>query len=125
IWALYTSIATLDDRNHPESWQGADSRFTFTVSPGADGNSSSAIERRKDGVGEAATSTNTTQFSDKTKPVHIAVWTQKERVRVYFNEEKVWDLPKAMSKDAKYNSIVYWLQWPGQNASYFMSNLRL
>jgi outer membrane protein OmpA-like peptidoglycan-associated protein len=53
------------------------------------------------------------------------MWRQKERVRVYFNEEKVWDLPKAMSKDAKYNSIVYWLQGPGQNASYFMSNLRL
>ena len=28
-------------------------------------------------------------------------------------------------QDAKYNSIVYWLQGPGQNASYFMSNLRL
>jgi outer membrane protein OmpA-like peptidoglycan-associated protein len=46
-------------------------------------------------------------------------------VRVYFDEEKEWDLPKVLSKDAKYNSIVYWLQGPGQNASYFMSNLRL
>jgi OmpA-OmpF porin, OOP family len=125
IWALYTSIVTLADRDHPESWQSANSRFTFTISPQADGNGSSAIERRKDGVGEAASSTPTKQFSDKTKPVHIAVWRQKERVRVYFNEEKAWDLPKAMSKDAKYNSIVYWLQGPGQNASYFMSNLRL
>jgi len=44
---------------------------------------------------------------------------------VYFNEEKAWDLPKAMSKDAKYSSVVYWLQGPGQNASYYMSNLRL
>src|SRR6185295_13601244 len=59
-WALYTSIATLADRNHPENWQGADSRFTFTISPSADvGNSGSSIERRKDGVGEAASSTNT------------------------------------------------------------------
>lgn len=46
-------------------------------------------------------------------------------MRVYFNEEKAWDLPKAMSKEARYNSIVYWLQGPGQNASYFISNLRL
>ena len=125
IWALYTSIAMLLDRGHPESWNQATSRFTFTVAPGADGNSTSSIERRKDDVGEAATSTTTKQFSDKTNPVHIAVWRQKERVRVYFNQEKAWDLPKAMSKDAKYGSVVYWLQGPGQNASYFLGNLRL
>jgi len=126
VWALYTSIVTLADHNHPESWQSADSRFTFTIAPQTVvGNSVSSIERTKDGVGEASSTTNTKQFSDKTNPVHIAVWRQKERVRVYFNEEKVWDLPRAMSKDAKYNSIVYWLQGPGQNANYFMSNLRL
>src|SRR4030095_6459875 len=124
IWAIYTSIATLADRNHPESWQSADSRFTFTVAPQADG-SSSTIERRKNSVGEASTSTNTKKFTDKTKPVHVAVWRQKERARVYFDEEKAWDLPKAMAKDAKYNSIVYWLQGSGEGASYYISNLRL
>jgi outer membrane protein OmpA-like peptidoglycan-associated protein len=124
IWAIYTSVATLADRNHPESWQSADSRFTFTVAPQADG-SSSTIERRKNSVGEASTSTNTKKFTDKTKPVHVAVWRQKERARVYFDEEKAWDLPKAMAKDAKYNSIVYWLQGSGEGASYYISNLRL
>jgi len=124
-WAMYTSITTLADRNHPESWQSADSRFTFTVAPGADGNSVSNIERRKDGVGEASSTTNVKKFGDKTKPVHIAVWRQKERVRVYFDETKVWDLPKAMSKDAKYNSVVYWLQGTGEDANYYLSNLRL
>ena len=43
-------------------------------------------------------------FADKTKPVHVAVWRQKERIRVYFNEEKAWDLPKAMSPMQNYNS---------------------
>src|SRR5436190_3926880 len=33
IWALYTSVAMLLDRDHPESWNQAPSRFTFTVSP--------------------------------------------------------------------------------------------
>ena len=125
VWALYTSITMLTDRNHPENWQSANSRFTFTVAPQADGNCASLIERRKDGVGEANATTNTKQFSDKTEPVHIAIWRQKERVRIYLNEEKTWDLPKSMAKDAKYNSIVYWLQGPGQDASYFIGNLRL
>ncbi len=125
VWALYTSIAALTDRSHPETWQSEESRFTFTISPQADGNGSSTIEGRKEGSGLSSNSTPTKQFSDKTKPVHIAVWRQKERVRVYFNQEKAWDLPTAMSKTAKYNSLVYWLQGPGQNASYFVSNLRL
>jgi outer membrane protein OmpA-like peptidoglycan-associated protein len=123
IWALYTNIVALSDRSHPESWNTADSRFTFTISPQADG-AGSAMERRKDGVTESGSSTGTKLFADK-KPVHIAVWRQKERMRVYFNEEKAWDLPKVMSQKAKYNAIVYWLQGPGQNASYLMSNLRL
>ena len=123
IWALYTSVASLSDRKRPETWNTADSRFTMTIAPQADG-AGSTIERRKDGTGEASTSTSTKQFADK-KPVHVAMWRQKERMRVYFNQEKAWDLPKAMSPNAKYNAIVWWLQGPGQNASYFMSNLRL
>ena len=125
VWSFYTSIAMLTDRNHPENWQSANSRFTFTVAPYPDGNSNSMIERRKEGVGEAATTSPTKQFSNNTKPVHIAVWRQKERVRIYFNEEKVWDLPKAMVKDAKYNSIVYWLQGATTEGNYYLSNLRL
>jgi outer membrane protein OmpA-like peptidoglycan-associated protein len=124
IWALYISVASMSDRGHPETWNTANSRFTMTISPQGDGNGSSAVERRKDGTGEATTSTDTKQFSDK-KVVHIAMWRQKERMRVYFNQEKAWDLPKAMSPTAKYNAIVWWLQGPGQNASYYMSNLRL
>ena len=98
------------DRNHPEHWQSANNRFTFTVAPYPDGNSTSLLERKKDGVGESSMNTGTKQFSDKTKPVHIALWRQKERVRVYFNQEKVWDLPKVLSQTALYNSFVIWLQ---------------
>ncbi|MBL7744401.1 MAG: OmpA family protein [Chitinophagaceae bacterium] len=125
VWSLYTSIVELSDRNHPESWQSASNRFTFTVAPYPDGNSTSVVERRRAGVGEAGGSTSTKQFSDKTKPVHIAVWRQKERVRVYFNEEKAWDLPKAMLLDGKYNTIVYWLQGATPDGNYYLTNLRL
>ena len=124
-WGFYSSIVTLDDRNHPDSWQSSANRFTFTVSPQLDGNSYSSIERKKDGTGESAANTPMKKFSDKTKPVHVAVWRQKERVRVYFDEEKVWDLPKVMSKEAKYNAVVYWLQGGSADVSYYMSNLRL
>ena len=36
---------------------------------------------------------------------HISIWVQKERIRVYLNETKVFDLPKALDKAVKYNKI--------------------
>jgi outer membrane protein OmpA-like peptidoglycan-associated protein len=124
IWSLYTNIVALDNRGRPETYANAKNRFTFTVAPGAE-SSSSVVERRRDDYTEASSNTTTQKFTDKTKAVHVAVWRQKERVRVYFDEEKVWDMPKAIAADAKPNAIVYWLQGPGQDASYFLSNLRL
>jgi len=125
VWSFYSSLTALEDRNRPEHWQSADNRFTFTVAAYPDGHSTSTIERRKDGVGEASASTGTKQFSDKTKPVHVALWRQKERIRVYFNQEKVWDLPKAMSQNGLYNSVVYWLQGAADDGNYYLSNLRM
>lgn len=123
IWSWYTSIVSLSDRNNPEAWQTSESRFTFTVATGVE-SSTSVLERHKNGVSESSNAT-TKKFTNGTIPVHIAVWRQKERVRVYFDEEKVWDIPKGLATDAKSNAIVYWLQGPGQDASYFMTNLRL
>lgn len=39
------------------------------------------------------------------KKYHIAAWIQKERIRLYIDQEKVFDLPKAISKNYKYNMI--------------------
>ncbi len=35
----------------------------------------------------------------------ISVWVQKERIRLYVDQTKVFDLPKAMSKNYKYNMV--------------------
>jgi len=124
VWGFYTSLTKLSDRQHPESWQSENNRFTYTVAAYPDGNSTSLVERKKDGVGESSITTGTKQFSDKTKPVHIALWRQKERVRVYFNQEKVWDLPKVLSQTARYNSFVIWLQGATDDGNFYLSNLR-
>jgi OmpA-OmpF porin, OOP family len=39
------------------------------------------------------------------KKYRISIWVQKERIRLYVGEVKVFDLPKAMSKSYKYNMI--------------------
>ncbi|HKR05990.1 MAG TPA: OmpA family protein, partial [Bacteroidia bacterium] len=80
---------------------------------------------RKNGESQPSVQIFTKQVADKTKPVHVSVWRQKERVRVYFNEEKVLDLPKALVPGIKYNSILYYQPTVDEANHYAVSNLRL
>lgn len=42
----------------------------------------------------------------KVTPVHIAIWVQKQRLRVWVNQEKMYDLPKGISEDV-YQKLKY------------------
>lgn len=123
-WGIFTNLAELPDRDRPEGWQSVKNNFSLNILPGTDGNGSSGYSRRKDGTGEFLTSGKTTQFANMTKPVHVAIWRQKERLRVYLNEEKAWDIPKAIQPGAKFNALVFWIQNIG-DWHYLISNLRL
>jgi OmpA-OmpF porin, OOP family len=52
---------------------------------------------------------NTSQFNSnngRTK-LHVSVWRQKQRLRVYFNEEKVYDLPRAFADNKNYGTVLF------------------
>lgn len=72
---------------------------------------------------------NTNQFDankGKTK-IKVSVWRQKQRVRVYLNEEKVLDLPRAFPAGKTYNTVMYEL-WSGMHQDddrYLISNIKL
>jgi len=72
---------------------------------------------------------NTTQFNSnngKTK-VKVSVWRQKQRVRVYLNEEKVFDLPRAFAADKTYSTMLFEL-WGDMNNDadrYLINNIKL
>ncbi|PKQ66325.1 OmpA family protein [Raineya orbicola] len=57
--------------------------------------------------------------------VHVAVWRQKTRLRVYVNQEKILDIPKAFEENIKYNRILFTTGGYQGNDSYFVANLRL
>ncbi len=61
-------------------------------------------------------------FSRKSSTVHVALWRQKERLRVYVNDQKIWDVPRAFGK-ANYNGLVFLVDTKGE--SYYVSNIRL
>jgi OmpA-OmpF porin, OOP family len=123
-WGIYINLAELQNRDQPKEWPSADNYFSLNILPGNPGFGSSSYDRRKKGVGETRTSAKMTQFENNSGPVHIAFWRQKERLRIYLNEEKTWDIPKAILPEAKLNALVFAIQniagW-----HYLISNLRL
>lgn len=53
------------------------------------------------------------------KKYRISIWVQKERIRLYLGEDKLFDLPKAISKNFKYNMIRF------DNGTPMISNFRV
>jgi outer membrane protein OmpA-like peptidoglycan-associated protein len=66
-------------------------------------------ESFEDGASVIKNEINTTQFNSnggKTK-LHISIWRQKQRLRVYLNEEKVFDLPRAFADNKTYSTVLF------------------
>lgn len=123
--SFHTSIVALTDRDKPQQWQTEYNSFYFSVYAGNSTTATISSVRRKDGGSEASDQMSIKHFADKSKPVHISMWRQKERLRVYFNEEKVLDLPKALFPTAKFNSILFFIPSADDDNRYCVSNLRL
>ena len=58
--------------------------------------------------------------------VHLSFWRQNQRLRVYANSVKIWDLPKAFAAGGVYNSVVFGTsQFHKEEDFYVLSNIRL
>jgi len=95
---------------------------------GATGGITSA-ESFEDGTTVIKNEINTSQFNSyagKTK-LHVSVWRQKQRLRVYLNEEKVFDLPRAFPADKTYSTALFelWGDMNNDNDRYLIGNIKL
>jgi outer membrane protein OmpA-like peptidoglycan-associated protein len=124
---FHFAMAELENVELPQNWSLASNRFTaglFTAnSDQKDGAATSEI--RKNSVSQASNQFYTDLLSDKNNPIHIAIWRQKERVRIYANQEKIWDIPKALAKEAKLNALVFAITYAEDNIKHYIGNLRL
>ena len=116
------SIVQLDDVNIA-LWQVAANRFTFTAWPGGPTWQTSMTTRQNET--QTAAGTSDTKSPWKSDPLHIAVTRQGVRVRVYLNQEKMWDVPRALLPTAKYNRIAFFIPNVDAGSEYFVSNVRL
>ena len=65
-------------------------------------------------------------FTNKNNLIHVGIWRQKNRLRVYIDGKKIWDLPRAFG-DAQYNAVVFNIEDAYKSAEtyFYLSNLRL
>lgn len=102
----------------------------FGMHPMSAGSGSGTIKFNnfdKEGASIVSNESATMQFFAKSKNlVHVSVWRQKQRLRVYFNEEKVLDIPRAFDATAKYNAVSFVYGGGHQDQDrYLLGNIRL
>lgn len=124
---FYISISDLQNINEPQHFGLGNNNFAIILLPGQTDEETGACESeiRQNGVTSGSNTVRTAQIGNKNHLVHISIWRQKERVRVYMNEEKVWDVPKALNKSGQYNSMVFFQKDVDENFLYYIGNLRL
>ncbi|MBX3242658.1 MAG: OmpA family protein [Chitinophagaceae bacterium] len=62
------------------------------------------------------------------EPIHVAIQVQKERLRIWFNEEKLYDLPKAIVAGANINQLYFIVKrygGPEEEVGYAISNIKI
>jgi outer membrane protein OmpA-like peptidoglycan-associated protein len=124
-YALNVALVQLATPKNPQPWQSSTNLFTLTVNPRPGGGASN-MSTRQDGVAAAGNNTPTGQLNASSgNPVHISISRQRQRVRVYLNEEKIWDVPRAILATAKLNSVVLFLPGADAKMEYFVSNVRM
>ncbi|MBS1919320.1 MAG: OmpA family protein [Bacteroidetes bacterium] len=99
----------------------------FTIDPDAS-NCQASVESYENGERAFRNDVTTIQFNsnDKTK-LHVSVWRQQQRLRVYLNEEKVFDLPRAFPADKIYSATLFeiWGNMNSDNDRYLIGNIKL
>lgn len=124
---ISVAFVQLDNVSNPQHWTLAGNRIHFQLNNanagGKTGDSKAIV--RKNSENESSNSISTDVLSDAYNPVHISIWRQKERVRVYVNQEKIWDIPKGVAKEAKLNAIIFYVTHAEATVQHYISNVRL
>ena len=120
-------MAEMQNMDNVQSWNTSPHTFKtgFYITSSGQKEGFVSTEIRKSMTTQSANQISTELMSDKYNPVHVSIWRQKERVRVYVNQEKVWDIPKAIAADAKLNAIFFPIIAADPTIQFYIGNLRL
>ena len=122
------AMAELLNFDNLQSWNTSPHTFRLGLYITSTGQKEGTVstEIRKNSTTLSANQVPTELLSDKYNPVHVSIWRQKERVRVYVNQEKLWDIPKAIAADAKLNALFFPISMQQKPLfTFYIGNLRL
>jgi outer membrane protein OmpA-like peptidoglycan-associated protein len=82
--------------------------YFHPVTPG-NKSSGAAVEVWEDGKKLMDNDITTPQFDSHigNNKVNVSIWRQKQRIRVYLNEEKIFDMPRAFPAGKKYTATMF------------------
>jgi len=76
-------------------------------------------------LGDIDAKTESTIFSDaKGQPLHVALWRQGPRLRMYVNETKIIDVQRLLDPQTTYNQLKFAYEDWGSEGRAYISNLR-
>ena len=120
-------LAELENIEQPQNWTLGNNNFSVQLNTAntstTAGSSNYAVRKNPESV--AANQIYSEILNDQNIPVHVSIWRQKERVRVYVNQEKFWDVPKGLAKEALLNALVFYTPYAEAGSQHFIGNLRL
>ncbi|HMK20076.1 MAG TPA: OmpA family protein [Chitinophagaceae bacterium] len=67
-------------------------------------------------------------YNHKNTPVHIALWVQKQRIRVWINQDKMYDLPKGLAENMDLKKLAFETTSYGGSPTaydYYISNIKI
>ncbi len=126
FFAIASLKTTKDYLVWQEGWGGRKGFLTWVLPTSPTGKSGKAGYRYYNDNGEDGGEKETANFHNPAKnKVKVSIWRQKQRVRVYLDEEKILDIAKGLNS-GDYNALVFALNTqktaPDQ---YLLSNIRL
>lgn len=116
------------DYHHYVNWRG-NYAIHLELKPGLTGRTT-AHSRLQAGSTGNYTVNNNVDFkgwdNGSNNFTHISMWRQGQRLRVYADGEKIWDIPRAFDATSKYNAVTFAMQGSYRTEDYFLlGNVRL
>ncbi len=123
---LSVALAELANVKQPQQWQSSNNTFVTTLTPTATGGSSGYTTRQDSTSASAAQTEVALLAARNARPVHVSLWRQRQRVRVYIGQDKVWDVPRAIAPSAKFNALLYFVPAAfDAGHEYYLANVRV
>lgn len=69
--------------------------------------------------------TNAKANTKRGEIIKVSIWKTKNRMRVYLDEQKVFDVPRAFEEQVNLSTLKFWTEFSADNQYFFINNIRL